>query len=93
MKERSCEELDICSTVLAEDSVVCFWKVQMLVNNKEVSTIGVYLVSDGIDFCCCVGFLQQAQITEVSWKHSESSWKRKQFNHNKGCCIAAIIAH
>ena len=102
---RSCEEHDICGSVLAEDVVVRFRKVQVLVNDKEESAIGVYLVSDGID-CCCVGFLQRhlvkhwekyegvlAQIIEVYGKDSESSWKRKKFYHHKGFCIAAIISH
>ncbi len=48
---RSCEEHDICGSVMAEDVVVRFRKVQILVNGKEESSIAAYHVSDGIDRC------------------------------------------
>jgi hypothetical protein len=54
-KGRLCEEHDICGSVLAEDVVVQVWKVQVLVNDKKVFAIGIYLVSEGMD-CCHVGF-------------------------------------
>ena len=101
---RSCEEHDTCGSVLAEDTVVRFRKVQVITNGKEESAIAVYHVSDGID-CCRVGFLQRhlvkhwkqydgvlAQIIDVYCKQSESPSIRRKVHHNKGCCVAAIIS-
>jgi hypothetical protein len=64
----------------------------------------VYHVWDGID-SCRVGFLKHhflkhwkrydgvlAQIIDVYSKESESNSQRRQFYHNKGCCVAAIIS-
>jgi hypothetical protein len=100
---RSCEQHEICGSVIAEDVVVRFRKVQVIIKGKEESAIAAYLVSDGVD-CCRVGFLQRhlvkhweryegvlAQITEVYAKDSDSPFKRKQFHHNHGVCVAAII--
>jgi hypothetical protein len=54
---RSCEEHDIRGrSLIAEDAVVRFRKVQIIVNGKEDSAIAAYHVSDGIDRCR-VGFL------------------------------------
>jgi hypothetical protein len=102
---RSCEEHDICGkSSIAEDAVVRFRKVQIVVNGKEESAIAAYHVSDGIDRCR-VGFLKRhllkhwkrydgvlAQVIEVYSKESDSPTKRKNFYHNKGCCVAAIIS-
>mgnify|MGYP001032718509 CR=1 FL=1 len=46
---RKCEEHDICGSVIAEDVVVRFRKVQVIVNGVEESAIAAYHVSDGID--------------------------------------------
>ena len=51
-----CEENTICGAVLTEDCVVRFSKVQVIVKEKEESTIVVFWVSDGVDRCH-VGFL------------------------------------
>ncbi len=101
---RSCEEHDICGSVMAEDVVVRFRKVQILVNGKEESSIAAYHVSDGIDRCR-VGFLQRhllkhwklydgvlAQVIDVYSKECESPRSRKKFKRNQGCCVAAIIS-
>jgi hypothetical protein len=101
---RSCEEHDICGLVLAEDVVVRFRKIQVIVDGKEQSAIAAYHVSDGIDRCR-VGFLPHhlvkhwkkydgvlAQIIEVYSKESESPTSKRKFHRNKGCCVAAIIS-
>ena len=56
-RERSCEEQDVCCTVLEEDSVVRIGHMQIIgaMGNKECA-LAVYWIGDGID-CCCVGFL------------------------------------
>ena len=46
-----CEEHTVCGAVLTEDCVVRFWKVQVIVNEKEESAIAVFWVSDGVDWC------------------------------------------
>jgi len=46
-----------CGSLLAEDGVVHFRKLQILVDDKEQTVIGAHHVSDGID-CCCIGFLK-----------------------------------
>jgi hypothetical protein len=82
----SCEEHDVCGSILAEDVVVRLRKVQ-IVNAKEgmeETAIPANWVSDGID-CCCMGFLQRhlvkhskhydgalAQITEIYSAESET---------------------
>lgn len=101
---RSCEQHEICGSVMDEDVVVRFRKVQVIVNGKEESAIAAFVVSDGID-CCRVGFLKRhlvkhweryegvlAQVTEVYAKDSDSPFKRKRFHHNRGVCVAAIIS-
>ena len=62
---RKCHEHDICGTVVVQDVVVRFRKVQIVVDGKEQSAIAVYRVSDGID-SCCVGFLQRHLVKH--WK-------------------------
>lgn len=102
---RSCDEHDVCGSVLAEDVVVRFRKVQIIRACKEETAIAVYWVSDGIDRCR-VGFLQRhlvkhwkqydgllAQVIEIYGQDAESPTKRKKFHHNKGCCVAAVISH
>ena len=101
---RSCDEHNVCGSLLAEDVVVRFRKVQVVVNQKEESAIAVYVVSDGIDGCR-VGFLQRhlvkhwklydgvlAQVTEVYSKNCTSPTSRRKYYCNKGCCIATIIS-
>ena len=101
---RGCDEHVCCGSLLAEDTVVRFRQVQVIVKGKEESAIAAYLVSDGIDQCR-VGFLPRhlvkhsnfydgalAQIVEVYSEASASPSARRKFHHNKGCCVAAIIS-
>ena len=102
---RSCDQHDVCGSVIDEDIVVRLRKVQIMNSSgKEETAIAAYLVSDGIDQCR-VGFLQRhfvaharsfdgvlAQVTEVYSITSDSPIKRKKCRHNYGCCLAAIIS-
>lgn len=102
---RSCDQHDVCGSVLDDDVVVRLRKVQIMNSSgKEETAIAAYLVSDGIDQCR-VGFLQRhfvaharsfdgvlAQVTEVYSITSDSSIKRKKCRHNMGCCLAALIS-
>lgn len=47
-----------CRLVMAEDVVVHFWKIQVIIKRNEKSAIVVYHFSDGIDHCH-ISFLQQ----------------------------------
>ena len=97
---------DVCgSGVIEEDVVVRLRKMQIRNNiGKEETAIAAFHVTDGIDQCR-VGFLPRhfvphafsfdgvlAQVTEVYSPTSESLSKRKKFHHNKGCCLATLIA-
>ena len=101
---RSCEEHPICGSVLQDDVVVRFRKVQVSINNKEESAIAAFWVSDGVDRCR-VGYLPRhhvkhwkmlegvlGQIVEVYDKDSDSPTKRQKHYRNSGCAIAAIIS-
>jgi hypothetical protein len=103
---RSCEEHNVCGSVLCDDVIVRLRLVQIINpdQGKEETAIAAYWVSDGIDRCR-VGFLHRhlvkhskhydgalAQITEIYCKDSESPSKRKKHARNKGCCLAAIIS-
>jgi len=52
MHGRSCYVHQICGSLLTVDVVVCFWRLQILVDGKERSVIAVYHVSNEIDPCC-----------------------------------------
>ena len=52
---RSCEEHDVCGTVVEEDTLLHLRKEQILVDGQEASAIACYWVTDGIDRCR-VGF-------------------------------------
>jgi hypothetical protein len=99
---RSCEEHDVCGSVLKEDAVVRIRHVQIRVDGSEESALAVYWITDGIDRCR-VGFLQRhllkhwkeydgkiAQIVDM-YKDSESPTKRMKNHKNLGCCQAVII--
>ena len=102
---RSCDQHDVCGSVLDDDVVVRLRKVQILNSQgREETAIAAYLVSDGIDQCR-VGFLQRhlvahaksfdgvlAQVTEVYSVTSESPSKRKKCLQKMGCCLAAVIS-
>ena len=57
MHGRSFYAHNFCESLLAEDVVVPFRRLQILVEGKEKLVIAAYHVSDGID-SCCVGFLK-----------------------------------
>ena len=61
---RSCYEHHICGSLLAEDVVIHFRRLQFLVEGKEKSVIATYHILDGID-SCCVGFLK-SKVTQFS---------------------------
>jgi hypothetical protein len=100
---RSCEEHDVCGTVLQEDSVVRIRYVQITGDmGKEKSALAVYWISDGIDHCR-VGFLPRhlmkqwqkydgriAQVVDV-YEGSDSPTKRFKNVRNCGCCEAVFI--
>lgn len=99
---RSCDDHEVCGSVLELDMVVCLRQVQILIKGKEESAIAAYWVTDGVDRCR-VGFLPRhclkhaeqfegklAQIIDI-YKDSDSPTKRKKHYHNKGCVHAAII--
>ena len=58
---RSCEEHQVCGSVLKLDSIVRFREVQIIVKGKEETTLVVYWVTDGVD-CCHVGFLPRHMV-------------------------------
>ena len=96
---RSCEDHDVCGSILAEDVVVRLRKVQIVnAKGKEETAIAAYWVSDGID-CCRVGFLQRHLIKHCKYYDGaerdilmKSPTKQKKNRHNVGCCLAAIIS-
>ena len=60
---RLCCEHNICASLLTEDVIEIFRRLQILVDGKEKSVIVAYHVSDGIDRCC---WLPQKQLTRFS---------------------------
>jgi hypothetical protein len=62
---RSCEEHDICGTVLGENAVVRIRRVQIVVDGNKESALTAYWISDGIDHCH-VRFLQHHLLKQ--WK-------------------------
>ena len=101
---RSCEEHDVCGSVLQDDVVVRIRKVQVVIEEKEETAIAVFWVSDGADRCR-VGYLPKfhvkhwkllegalAQIIEVYHEDSDSPTKRQQHHRNSGCAVAALIS-
>ena len=63
---RSCDQHDVCGSVLDEDAVVRLREVQIINSSgkDEETAIAAYLVSDGIDQCR-VGFLQRHFVTHA----------------------------
>jgi hypothetical protein len=110
MGDRGCfceEHTSICGEVMAKDKVVvCLWKVQIQVEEREESATATYWVTDGFD-CCHVGLLPchmvrhaacyngvLAQVTHV-FNADPTCWDTAEcraFHENKGCCLMAIIA-
>ena len=100
---RSCEQHDICGSVLQLDTVVRLRSAQVMVDGQEKTVIEALWVTDGID-CCRVGFLpkrcvkdrgayecQLCQIIEILDGESESASDRRLAKEHNGVCRAAII--
>ena len=62
-QSRLCYDHNICGSLLTEDVIVHFRRLQILIDGKEKSVIVAYHVSDGIDRCC---WLPQKQLTRFS---------------------------
>jgi hypothetical protein len=54
---RSCEEHDVCGSMICEDDVVRFRKVQVVINGMEESGIAAYVVSASMIDNVCGGCL------------------------------------
>ena len=65
---RSCEEQDVCGSILANDVVIALWKLQVIIEGKEESAISASWVTNGVNWCL-VGFLQQHLVPH--WKKFE----------------------
>ena len=101
---QSCEEHCICGEVVIEDVVLHLRKVQVQMNQQELSAIAVFWVSDGIDRCH-VGCLPKVyvknwkqydgalvQVIEVYSADSDSPMKCQKFHRNHGLAMAVIIS-
>ena len=53
-----------CGSLLSEDVIVHFRKLQILVDDEELSVIAAYHILDGIDHCC-VGSASTAHMAFV----------------------------
>jgi hypothetical protein len=58
---RSCEEHDVCGSVVEEDTLLRLRKEQIMVDGVEETAISCYWVTDGIDRCR-VGFLKRHMV-------------------------------
>ena len=58
---RSCEEHDVCGSVVEEDTLLRLRKEQIMVDGVEETAISCYWVMDGIDRCR-VGFLKRHMV-------------------------------
>lgn len=99
---RSCEEHEVCGSVLELDTVVRIRKVQIVVDKVEQSALAVYWITDGVDRCR-VGFLPRHLIKHASnydgklaqivdfLGQSESPSDKAKSHRNKGVARAVII--
>ena len=63
---RSCEEHPFnCGKVLEPDVVVRLWKVQVMVEEREETTIAAVWVNDRMD-CCRIGFLPCCMVKHAA---------------------------
>ena len=103
---RSCEEHDVCGTVVEEDTLLRLRKEQILVDGQEETAISCYWVTDGIDRCR-VGFLKRhmvkhaghfdgglVQVTKVLSADPRvcDSAERKLHHQNMGCALGTIVS-
>jgi hypothetical protein len=102
----SCEEHDVCGTVVEEDTLLRLRKEQILVDGQEETAISCYWVTDGIDRCR-VGFLKRhmvkhvrrfdgalVQVTKVlsADPRVSDTAERKMHHQNHGCALGAIVS-
>ena len=89
---------------MIEDVVLRLRKVQVQMNQQELSAIAAFWVSNGID-CCCIGYLPKADVknwkqydgalvhvVEVYSGDSDSPTKCQKFHRNHGLAVAVIIS-
>ena len=103
---RSCEEHDVCGTVVEEDTLLRLRKEQILVDGQEETAVSCYWVTDGIDRCR-VGFLKRhmvkhagrfdgalVQVTKVlsADPRVSDSAERKLHHQNMGCALGTIVS-
>ncbi len=101
---RSCEEHEICGSILYPDVLVRFIKEEIMVEGRIEVVIAVYWVTDSIERCRA-GFLPQflapssdsldgilAQVTEVFDELHSSASIRKKVYHNHGYCHTTILS-
>lgn len=99
---RSCEEHKVCGSVLEHDTLVRFRALQIDVEGKEETALGVFWVTDGLDRCL-VGFLPRhlirhkddydgklAQVVDLL-EDSESPSDRAKSHQNFGVCRAVLV--
>ena len=102
---RSCEEHDVCGSVVEEDTLLRLRKEQIVVDGVEETAVACYWVTDGIDRCR-VGFLKRhmvkharrfdgalVQVTRVlsDNPHLSNKAERKKYS-NHGCALAAVVS-
>ena len=58
---RSCEEHDVCGSVVEEDTLLRLGKEQIMVDGVEETAVACYWVTDGVDRCR-VGFLKRHMV-------------------------------
>jgi hypothetical protein len=101
---RSCERHAVCGSVVENNTVVRFRRMQVLDEEDDVeeAAIAAFWISDGID-SCRVGYLPRhclkhwkqyegklAQVIDL-YKDSDSPSKRRKNHRNLGCCLAVMI--
>ena len=104
---RSCEEHDVCGSVVEEDTLLRLRKEQIMVDGVEETAVACYWVTDGIDRCQ-VGFLKRhmikharrfdgalVQVTRVLSDDPRlcDAAERKKKYANHGCALGAVVSH
>jgi len=51
--------------LLSEEDIVCFRKLQILVDDEEQSVISAYHVYDGIDRCCVMHITSPKELNDM----------------------------
>ena len=103
---RSCEEHDVCGSVVEEDTLLRLRKEQIMVDGVEETAITCYWVTDGIDRCR-VGFLKRhmikhagrfdgalVQVTRVLSDDPcicDTEEREKKYG-NHGCALTAVVS-